>query len=125
MREEGGCHCGAVRFAVEIEPPVTLLLCNCSICSMTGYRHLIVQSQQFTLLGGEAALTEYRFGTGLARHLFCSACGIKSFYRPRSHPEGWSINFSCLDRHQLIASLPRPFDGRNWEAARRALSREK
>ncbi|QPC99530.1 GFA family protein [Qipengyuania soli] len=125
MREEGGCHCGAVRFAIEIDPPVELLICNCSICSMTGFRHLIVKGEDFTLLSGGDALTSYKFGTGKADHLFCSTCGIKSFYRPRSHPDGWSVNFNCLDRPGQIAVNEVPFDGRNWEAAKAALDAEK
>lgn len=124
MREEGGCHCGAVRFAIEVAPPVELLICNCSICSMAGFRHLIVSQESFELLRGEDALTSYRFGTGTAEHLFCRTCGIKSFYRPRSHPEGWSVNYSCLDRAGEIATIERPFDGRNWETAKAALSTE-
>lgn len=125
MRVEGGCHCGDVRFAVEIEPLVELLVCNCSICSMTGFRHLILAADQFALLSGQDCVSSYRFGTGQAEHLFCRRCGVKSFYRPRSHPEGWSVNFSCLDRQEEIETIERPFDGRNWEAARAALSAEK
>lgn len=125
MKVEGGCHCGAVRFAVDISPPAELLICNCSICSMSGFRHLIVGDKDFTLLSGEDALTTYKFGTGKAEHLFCSTCGIKSFYRPRSHPDGWSVNFSCLDNHEKIETIEVAFDGRNWEAAKAAFGTEK
>ena len=75
----------------------TLLDCNCSICRMTGYLHLIVPAASFRQLDGSDALAEYRFNTGVARHLFCRHCGVKPFYVPRSHPDGVSVNGRCLD----------------------------
>ncbi len=121
MNVEGGCHCGAVRFRVEVSEEAELLDCNCSICSMTGYLHLIVPEEQFHLLQGEAELTEYGFGTGAARHLFCRICGVKSFYKPRSHPEGWSVNYRCLDEGHPIVPQIRQYDGKNWDEAQRSL----
>ncbi len=120
-RQEGGCHCGAVRFAVRMPAAVTLLDCNCSICAKTGYLHLIVAAGDFTLLTDPAALSEYRFGSGTARHLFCATCGIKSFYVPRSHPDGYSVNWRALDDCRGIAVTVTAYDGRDWEAARAAL----
>jgi hypothetical protein len=117
----GGCHCRAVRFEAEVPREVEVLDCNCSICAMTGFRHLIVRHSDFRLLSGEDALTHYRFGTGTADHLFCSVCGVKSFYQPRSHPEAWSLNFNALDDSSGLAVKAISFDGRNWEAARWAL----
>jgi hypothetical protein len=117
----GGCHCGAVRFAIEVVQAPELLDCNCSICSKTGHLHLIVPHGQFTLLSGGDALTSYRFGSGAAEHLFCRTCGIKSFYQPRSHPGAWSVNFRCLDPGHSLEPEIRQFDGRDWEAARAAL----
>jgi len=109
-----------VRFEVEVGDSVKLLDCNCSICAKTGYLHLIVDAAAFRLVSGEAELSEYRFGTGAARHLFCSRCGVKSFYRPRSHPDGVSVNARCLD---VALNAPvRAYDGRNWESARAALA---
>ena len=82
----GGCHCGAVRFHFTLaSSDVELLDCNCSMCRRLGYLHLIVPHNDFELLTPRTALTSYRFGTGMAEHLFCSVCGIKSFYQPRSH----------------------------------------
>jgi hypothetical protein len=117
----GGCHCRAVRFEAQVRSEVELLDCNCSICSATGFRHLIVPHSDFRLLSGEQALTHYRFGTGTADHLFCSVCGVKSFYQPRSHPEAWSLNFNALDDVSGLSVTVRSFDGRNWEKAREAL----
>ena len=117
---KGGCHCRAVRFAAKLpDPPVAALDCNCSVCRMTGFIHIIVPHDDFTLERGREALTSYRFGTGTAEHLFCGRCGIKSFYQPRSHPDAWSVNASCLDEHvELIVDV---FDGQHWEEAAAAL----
>jgi hypothetical protein len=121
MRIEGGCHCGGVRFAIAVDPPLELLDCNCSICSKTGFLHLIVPHERFELLTVRESLQSYRFGSGAAEHLFCKTCGIKSFYQPRSHPDGWSVNFRCLDPDHGLEPAIQSFDGRNWEQARRAL----
>jgi hypothetical protein len=117
---KGGCHCGLVRFSATLpEPPVRALDCNCSICRMTGFVHIMVPHSNFTLDQGQQALTSYRFGSGAAKHLFCSKCGVKSFYQPRSHPASWSVNASSLDEPvELIVDL---FDGANWEEAAAAL----
>lgn len=117
---QGGCHCGAVRFHGRVAgPPVAALDCNCSICSATGFLHVIVPHTDFTLESGADKLTSYRFGTGAAEHLFCSVCGVKSFYQPRSHPEAWSVNANCLDERPDLAVTS--FDGRNWEKAKASL----
>jgi len=100
---------------------VEVLDCNCSICSMTGFRHLIVPHHDFRLVSGEASLTSYRFGTGAADHFFCAVCGVKSFYQPRSHPHAWSLNLNALDHPTKLAITARDFDGRNWERAAEAL----
>src|SRR5690606_5200848 len=112
---KGGCHCGAVRFEVRARPPVTLIGCNCSICRMTGFQHLIVTKDDFRLLTDPDALANYRFNTGTAQHLFCKTCGIKSFYVPRSHPDGYSVNFNCLDADDRPEASTVMFDGANWE----------
>jgi hypothetical protein len=120
IEARGGCHCRAVRFtAILPDPPVPALDCNCSICVMTGFIHIIVPHGDFTLESGADNLTSYKFGTGSAEHLFCKTCGVKSFYQPRSHPEAWSVNALCLDdRPELDLTF---FDGRDFEKAKAAL----
>jgi hypothetical protein len=112
----GGCHCGAVRFEVELDPVVEAQSCNCSMCEKTGFIHVITPQSRFRLTSGQADLTEYTFNTGVAKHLFCARCGIKSFYRPRSNPDGWSVNARCLDDPDALDIRIEAFDGRNWEA---------
>jgi hypothetical protein len=127
VTHSGGCHCGEVAFEVVAPAELRVQECNCSVCRMTGFLHLIVPASRFRLLKGEASLTTYTFNTGTARHLFCRRCGVKSFYVPRSNPDGFSVNARCLD-HATIARLDvEPFDGQNWEdsaGSLRELSRE-
>jgi hypothetical protein len=111
----GGCHCGRVRFEVTANPDIAADQCNCSICRMSGYLHLLVAKTDFKLLQGEDALQNYRFNSGVAQHYFCRDCGIKSFYVPRSHPDGVSINANCLDQDDIASLVVTPFDGENWE----------
>ena len=109
----GGCHCGAVRFEAKLAEPAEAQTCTCSICAMTGFVHVIVPPSRFRLVQGADRLTEYTFNTGVARHLFCRVCGVKSFYRPRSNPDGWSVNARCLD--DAVALDLSEFDGAHWE----------
>lgn len=111
----GGCHCGAVRFEFEAPARVRVQRCNCSICTMTGYVHLIVPARNFRLLTDPAALSTYSFNTGVAKHLFCSRCGVKSYYVPRSNPDGFSINLRCVTPGSFEAVEYEDFDGQNWE----------
>jgi hypothetical protein len=112
----GGCHCGRVRF--EVDAPATLAVsdCNCSICNKSGYLHLVVPQSRFRLQSGADVLTTYQFNTGIAKHRFCSVCGIKSFYVPRSNPDGISVNARCLDGISVREMAITPFNGQQWEA---------
>jgi hypothetical protein len=118
----GSCHCGAVAFEVDAPAVIDALDCNCSICRMTGFLHLIVPRSRFRLLRGEDALSEYRFGTGVARHRFCKICGVKGFYIPRSHPDGVDVNVRCLDRATIADVRVSLFDDNDREAATAALA---
>ena len=112
---KGGCHCGRVKFEVEADADLEVQDCNCSICRMTGGLHLIVPKSSFRLLSGEAELSCYTFNTGLAQHYFCQHCGIKSYYVPRSNPDGISVNPRCLDPSTVRSQTIQKFDGVNWE----------
>lgn len=126
----GGCHCGRVRFEVDVQT-FEALDCNCSICTKKGFLHLIVPRERFRFLPGiaEAAtvsattplaehpsLTTYTFNTHTAKHTFCTTCGIHGFYVPRSHPDGVDVNVRALDGDDPLARFRiTPFDGRRWE----------
>jgi hypothetical protein len=115
ITHSGGCHCGRVRFEVDAPAVIEATECNCSICSKAAYLHLFVATDDFRLLQGDDSLELYTFNTGAARHYFCRHCGIKSFYIPRSHPDGISVNVRCLDAETVEDVRITPFDGRNWE----------
>lgn len=113
----GGCHCGRVRFQFAAPAVLEASDCTCSICRCVGgYGHVIVPAERFRLLRGADALTTYTFNTGTARHLFCSTCGVKSFYVPRSHPDGYSVSIHCVAPATVAEVRRRTFDGANWEA---------
>ena len=114
----GGCHCGRVRFEVVAPVHIEVWECNCSMCNKVGFLHLIVPAQRFKLLSGGDVLTTYTFNTGVAKHLFCSICGVKSFYIPRSHPDGISVNARCIDEGSIESMSVSPFEGRDWEKGR-------
>lgn len=111
----GGCHCGAVAWQALLPDEIIGHQCNCSMCEKVGFIHVIAPRSKFKLLTGERDLTEYRFNTGVAKHYFCSRCGVKSFYVPRSNPDGYSLNLRCMDHSQFSKIDIVPFDGANWE----------
>jgi len=111
----GGCHCGRVRFEVKAPERIQVMDCNCSICRKAGYLHLMVPGSRFQLISGDEHLTSYRFNTGVADHLFCAVCGIKSFYVPRSHPDGFSVNARTLDSGTVKEQTIVSFNGADWE----------
>jgi len=115
VKHAGGCHCGRVKFEVMAPAEIEATECNCSICSKSGYLHLIVPKTRFKLVRGSEFLTTYTFNTGVARHLFCTICGIKSFYVPRSKPDGFSVNVHCLEPQTITNIKITQFDGVNWE----------
>lgn len=122
VSHRGGCHCGRVRFEVDAPAALQVLDCNCSICRMTGFLHLIVPAARFRLLSGADALAEYTFNTGAAKHRFCRHCGIKAFYVPRSHPDGIDVNARCLDQATIASLEVLPFDDNDREAATAAIA---
>lgn len=115
IKHTGGCHCGRVRFEVLAPARIEVSECNCFMCSKSGYLHLIVPKSRFKLLSGAESLTTYEFNTRTAKHLFCSVCGVKSFYIPRSHPDGYSVNVRCLDEGTVEQMTVRQVNGKEWE----------
>lgn len=121
VTHKGGCHCGRVKYEVDAPAVLEAQECNCSMCKRSGYLHLIVPRSYFRLLQGEQDLSSYSFNTHTAKHLFCKVCGIKSFYVPRSNPDGYSVNVRCLDPATIEKVNVTPFDGENWEKEAQSL----
>lgn len=108
----GGCHCGAVRYEVEmsLDPVIS---CNCSICRKRGLLLAFVPAEKFTLSSGSDRLTDYQFNRKVIHHLFCATCGVSSFARGRG-PDGAetvAVNVRCLDGVDLDSLNIRKFDG--------------
>ena len=122
VTHRGGCHCRRVVFEVDAPAALTVQECNCSLCRMSGFWHLIVPAARFRLIAGHDDLTEYTFNTGVAKHRFCKVCGIKSFYIPRSNPDGVDVNVRCLDEGTVTGLTIEAFDGQNWEQHAAALA---
>jgi len=112
----GACHCGRVTFEALLPDDIIVDECNCSICARVGFLHIIVPASRFKITAGEEVLSLYQFNSHVAHHYFCSVCGVKAFYVPRSNPDGYSVNLRCMDRAQFRHIEIRPFDGQNWEA---------
>ena len=79
---------------------------SCSVCEMKQNHHFIVPNKNFTLLKGgqEGQLITYTFNTKKAKHMFCAACGVQSFYIPRSNQNGYGKYFriSRIDNQRIF-----------------------
>jgi len=115
VQHSGGCHCGTIRFEFEAPEMMSLTLCNCSICDKTGFQHVFLPHSDLTFLSGKDQLQTYTFGSHIAKHTFCSTCGIKPLYQPRSHPDKYSVNLRCIDAGTLTIFETIDFDGQNWD----------
>ena len=123
-KHAGGCHCGAVRFEVEIDLATGASRCNCSICSKIAQTGAIVKPDAFRLLAGEDAVTEYVWGGKISRRYFCKACGVHCFARGHLDAVGGdyvSVNVNCLDGVDPNTLEIKHWDGRhnNWQAGMR------
>lgn len=92
----GSCHCGTIEFQIDADI-VELTTCDCSLCRKKNALMTKVHEANFTLLSGQDRLFEYRWNSRVARHFFCSVCGIYTFHRKRSEPDHYGINIHCLD----------------------------
>lgn len=106
----GTCHCGAVRFEVELDLAQPSYRCNCSICRRTRFWAAVARPAQFRLLTGQDALTEYRFHTRHNQHFFCRHCGVRAFGIGNDTPVGpmVGVNLGCLEdlTDEALARIP-------------------
>jgi hypothetical protein len=94
----GRCHCGAVRFTVELTDGFnTVRRCTCSFCRMRGAVAVSAELGGLSVVSGEETLSSYRFNTGSAQHFFCSKCGIYTHHQRRSNPSQFGVNVACLE----------------------------
>jgi hypothetical protein len=120
----GSCHCGAVRFECAIDLSEMTSKCNCSICTKTRFWKAIAKANEFRLLQGQDALSDYQFGSNTIHHFFCKHCGVKTFGRGHLDLLGgdfYAVSVVCLDDATAaeLGQAPVRFeDGRNnkWES---------
>ena len=114
--QHGGCHCGAVRYEVQIDPEAEPISCNCSMCGRAGSLLVFVPTDAFKLEQGESNLTDYQFNKQIIHHVFCKTCGIKPFARGAG-PKGpmVAINVRTLDDLDTFkaAGRAKQFDGKS------------
>ena len=114
MTYRGGCHCGRIAFEVDGEL-TSVVDCNCSICTKSGFLHWRVEHGQLRMLTPWESLSTYVWGTGKARHYFCPQCGVAPVRVPRRNPAQFAVNIRCLEGVDPATVARQPFDGRAWE----------
>ena len=113
-KHRGSCHCGAVKYTVELDVSAPTISCNCSMCGRSGTLLQFVSPDQFRLESGETNLTDYQFNKHVVHHMFCRTCGIKPFARGQG-PKGptIAINLRCLEDVDVGALNLTHYDGKN------------
>lgn len=112
-KHQGSCHCGNVRYEVELDLEQKMVTCNCSMCRRMGSILAFVPAEKFKLLQGEEDLKDYLFNTKTIHHLFCTTCGIRSFARGQM-PDGsptCAVNLRCVDGVDLNNLQIQEYDG--------------
>ncbi|ADO68420.1 GFA family protein [Stigmatella aurantiaca] len=110
----GGCHCGQIQYEVTADLN-QVISCNCSVCTKKGALLSFVGADQFKLLSGKDAVSDYQFNKKVIHHLFCRTCGVESFASGTA-PDGrqmYAINVRCLEGVDLAALRVTPVDGKS------------
>ena len=123
-KHTGGCHCGKVRFEVELDATKGGSRCNCSICTMTAQTGAMVKPPAFKLVAGREDLSEYVWGSSMAKRFFCKHCGVHCYGAGSLEVLGGdfvSINLNVMDDIDLAIAPISYWDGRhdNWMAGQR------
>ena len=57
----------------------------------------MVKNEDFKIIKGSDKLKIYQFQTMVAKHFFCSICGIYTHHNPRINPSITGFNVGCID----------------------------
>ena len=109
------CHCKQVEAEINLgENLEKILKCNCSICKRKGSIMSMVKNEDFKITKGLEILKLYQFHSKIAKHYFCSNCGIYTHHNPRSNPGMTGFNLGCLDEVDTFQLKDVPVnDGQN------------
>ena len=92
------CHCGAIEADINVtENLEKVLRCNCSLCKRRGAVMTMVKNEDFKIIKGEEKLSLYQFHSKVAKHFFCSICGVYTHHNPRSNLTMTGFNLGCVD----------------------------
>ena len=92
------CHCKSIEAEINIPHNLEKVLkCNCSICKRKGTIMSMVKNEDFRIIKGKDKLNLYQFHSKIAKHYFCSNCGIYTHHNPRSNPSMTGFNVGCID----------------------------
>ena len=92
------CHCGDVEAEIKIQDQFEKLIrCNCSICKRKGAIMSMVKNDNFKITKRKDKLKMYQFHSKVAKHYFCSNCGIYTHHNPRINPALTGFNVGCID----------------------------
>jgi hypothetical protein len=121
---QGTCHCGHLKFSVDLDLEKGGTRCNCTICTKTASTNATVKPAQFTALTDESTLGHYAWGTKMATRYFCPHCGVHAYGRGHLEQMGGdfvSVNLNCLDGVDHGTLALGYWDGRhnNWQAGTR------
>ena len=113
---QGSCHCGAVRFSITTDEPISSALrCNCTMCARKGapMSTMVFEREELNIEADEDALGLYQFGARTAKHFFCRHCGIYPFHETARVPGKYRVNLGCIDAIDSVSLPFEVFDGRH------------
>ncbi len=109
---QGSCHCGAVRFEVDLDLGSGSGKCNCTFCTKSRAWGAFAKPDALRVLSGEDAQTGYRGGPETpSSHAFCRHCGVRTYERGHLEQLGGdyvSIHLSSLDDVSIEALVSGP-----------------
>ena len=124
MKHAGGCHCGALRYALDTALPIAKLplrACQCTFCRHHGALSTSDPAGALRFDVRDASkVTRYRFGLKTADFLICAGCGVYVGATIEDEGRRWAIiNANTLDDVAQLTQAPEPMNYDGEDEARR------